>query len=102
MPRPQIRENARVAAFVLGASRTRYLVMREEDVWFITFNGEEFGPYRSEHESMLFATEPLTNSVNLAKTHKFSGSTRMVRQRRYGPTVSIPIRPRRRSRIARS
>ena len=49
MPRPQIRENARVAAFVLGASRTRYLVMRQEDVWFITFNGER--------EAMLFATD---------------------------------------------
>jgi hypothetical protein len=57
MPRPQIHDTARVAAFVLGASRTRYLVMRQEDVWFITFNGEEFGPYRSEREAMLFATD---------------------------------------------
>jgi hypothetical protein len=57
MPRPQIRDDARVAAFVLGASRTRYLVMRQEDVWFITFHGEEFGPYRSEREAMLFATD---------------------------------------------
>jgi hypothetical protein len=57
MARPQIRDDARVAAFVLGASRTRYLVMRQEDVWFITFNGEEFGPYRSEREAMLFATD---------------------------------------------
>ena len=51
MPRAQIHDTARVAAFVLGASRTRYLVMRQEDVWFITFNGEEFGPYRSEREA---------------------------------------------------
>ena len=50
-------DTPRVAAFVLGASRTRYLVMRQEDVWFITFNGEEFGPYRSEREAMLFATD---------------------------------------------
>ena len=57
MPRAQIHDTARVAAFVLGASRTRYLVMRQEDVWFITFNGEEFGPYRSEREAMLFATD---------------------------------------------
>jgi hypothetical protein len=57
MPRTQIRDNARVAAFVLGASRTRYLVMRQEDVWFITFKGEEFGPYRSEREAVLFATD---------------------------------------------
>ena len=57
MPRPHIHDDARVAAFVLGASRTRYLVMRQEDVWFITFNGEEFGPYQSEREAMLFAID---------------------------------------------
>ena len=57
MARPQIHDDARVAAFVLGASRTRYLVMRQEDVWFITFNGEEFGPYQSERQAMLFATD---------------------------------------------
>jgi hypothetical protein len=102
MSRAQIHDTARVAAFVLGASRTRYLVMRQEDVWFITFNGEEFGPYRSEREAMLFATDAAHKLGELGEEHKFSGSTRMVRQRRYGPTVSIPIRPRRRSRIARS
>jgi hypothetical protein len=37
--------------------RARYLVMRQQDVWFITFNGEEFGPYRSQREAMLFATD---------------------------------------------
>ena len=57
MPRPQIHDDARVAGFVFGASRTRYLVMRQEDVWFITFNGEEFGPYLSEREAMLFAVD---------------------------------------------
>jgi hypothetical protein len=44
---------------VLGASRTRYLVMRQDDGWFITFNGEEFGPYQSEREAMLFAIDKL-------------------------------------------
>jgi hypothetical protein len=57
MPRPHIRDDARVAALVLSASRTRYLVMRQEDVWFITFNGEEFGPYKSEREALLFAID---------------------------------------------
>jgi hypothetical protein len=57
MARPHIHDNARVAALVVGASRTRYLVMRQEDVWFITFNGEEFGPYQSEREAMLFAID---------------------------------------------
>jgi hypothetical protein len=57
MPRPQVHHDARVAALVLSASRTRYLVMRQEDVWFITFNGEAFGPYQSEREAMLFAVD---------------------------------------------
>ncbi len=57
MPRPHIHDDARVTAFVLGASHTRYLVMRQQDVWFITFNGEEFGPYQSECEAMLFAVD---------------------------------------------
>ena len=39
------------------SSRTCYLVMRREDVWFIAFNGEEFGPYRSEREALLFAID---------------------------------------------
>ena len=67
MPRPHIHDDARVAAFVLGASRTRYLVMRQEDVWFITFNGEEFGPYRSEREAMLFATDAGGVGLNLQR-----------------------------------
>jgi hypothetical protein len=57
MPRPHLHDDARIAAFVLGASRTRYLVMRQDDGWFITFNGEEFGPYQSEREAMLFAID---------------------------------------------
>ena len=50
MPRPQIRDDARVAAFCAGCMRTRYLVMRQEIYRYI-FNGEEFGPYRSEREA---------------------------------------------------
>jgi hypothetical protein len=57
MPGTHIHDDARLAAVVLGASRTRYLVMRQEDVWFITFKGEEFGPYQSEREAMLFAID---------------------------------------------
>jgi len=96
MPRTQIRDEARVAAFVLGASRTRYLVMRQEDVWFITFNGEEFGPYRSEREAMLFATPPIS-WANWGKTPRSSESMKTGRRSRFGPTVSTPILRRRRS-----
>ena len=57
MARPHAHDTARVAAFVPGAPRTRYLVVRQEDVWFIKFDGEEFGPYKSEREAMLFAID---------------------------------------------
>ncbi len=33
------------------------LVVRQEDVWFIKFDGEEYGPYQSEREAMLFAVD---------------------------------------------
>ena len=32
-------------------------MVRQEDVWFIKFDGEEYGPYQSEREAMLFAIE---------------------------------------------
>src|SRR6476660_9558811 len=97
MPRPQIRDDARVAAFVLGASRTRYLVMRQEDVWFITFNGEEFGPYRSEREAMLFATDAAHKLGELGEDTQVFRVDENGRRSRFGPTVSTPIPRRRRS-----
>ena len=50
-------ESARAPAFVSNRQRVRYLVTRQEDVWFIYFAGEEFGPYVSEREAMLFAVD---------------------------------------------
>jgi hypothetical protein len=44
-------------AFVSDRQRKRYLVVRQEDVWFIKFCGESFGPYISEREAMLFAVD---------------------------------------------
>ena len=35
----------------------QYEVARQEDVWFITFAGERFGPYKSEREAKLFAID---------------------------------------------
>ena len=49
--------NARDSPFVPGASRACYLVRRRQDAWFITFIGEEFGPYQSEGEAILFAVD---------------------------------------------
>jgi hypothetical protein len=37
--------------------RRSYLVLRRQDVWFIDFEGEEFGPYQSEREALLFAVD---------------------------------------------
>lgn len=44
---------------VLGRPRPRkrYVVARREDVWFIAFAGEEFGPYKTEREATLFAID---------------------------------------------
>jgi hypothetical protein len=35
----------------------RYLVVRQNDAWFIKFEDEEYGPYWSETEAMGFAVE---------------------------------------------
>ena len=57
MPGTHIAEDERIPASVEPASRTRYLVTRREDVWFIVFGGEEFGPYKTEREAKLFAID---------------------------------------------
>src|SRR6266851_8542482 len=57
MPGTDIQNHGRNPAFVEPRPRTRYLVMRREDVWFIVFGGDEFGPYKSEREAKLFAIE---------------------------------------------
>jgi hypothetical protein len=35
----------------------RYLVVRQNDAWFIKFEDEEYGPYWSETEAMGFAVD---------------------------------------------
>jgi hypothetical protein len=57
MPRPQIGDHARTPAFVPIGPRTRYLVVRRQDAWFISFGGQEYGPYQSEREAKLFAID---------------------------------------------
>ncbi len=57
MPRPLVEGTVPLAAIIPGAPRRRYLVMRRQDLWFIAFEGEEFGPYQSEREAMLFAVD---------------------------------------------
>jgi hypothetical protein len=57
MPRPHIDDHVTTVSIVPEGARTRYLVVRQEDVWFIKFDGEEYGPYQSEREAMLFAVD---------------------------------------------
>jgi hypothetical protein len=57
MPGTHLPNDARIQAFVPSRPRKRYLVTRREDVWFIAFNGEDFGPYLTEREAKLFAID---------------------------------------------
>jgi hypothetical protein len=57
MARPQLHHDTLAPAFVPGQPHTRYLVVHEADVWMIKFDGEEYGPYRSEREALLFAVD---------------------------------------------
>jgi hypothetical protein len=54
---PRINARARTQPVAPDHHRTRYVVVRQEDVWFIHFAGEEFGPYKTEREAMLFAID---------------------------------------------
>jgi hypothetical protein len=57
MTRPRLHDDTLAPTFIPGCPRTRYLVVRQDDVWFIKFDGEEYGPYNSEREAMLFAVD---------------------------------------------
>ncbi len=57
MPRPQFHEDTLAPAVLRGNARTRYLVVRQDDLWIIKFEGEEFGPYQTEREALLFAVD---------------------------------------------
>jgi hypothetical protein len=57
MPRPSLHHDTLAPAVIPGNPHTRYLVVRQDDVWFIKFDGDEYGPYRSEREAMLFAID---------------------------------------------
>ena len=48
---------SRTALIFHNRPRTRYWLERQEDVWFIRFDGTEYGPYKSEREAMLFAVD---------------------------------------------
>ena len=57
MPRPQLHDDTLAPAVISGHPHTHYIVVRQGDVWFIKFDGDEFGPYKAEREAMLFAID---------------------------------------------
>ena len=56
MPRPLMREPVPRTS-TPGTRRRRYLVMCRQNLWFIAFEREEFGPYQSKREATLFAVD---------------------------------------------
>ena len=57
MARPQLRDQTSVQPVFGGQPRTLYRVERQQDVWFIRFDGAGYGPYKSEREALLFAVD---------------------------------------------
>ena len=57
MPRPQLHDETPALPIVSGEPRARYLVVRREGLWFIKFDGKEYGPYKTDREAMLFAID---------------------------------------------
>ena len=39
----------------------RYFIVRNQDAWVIKYDEEEFGPYKTQSEAMLFAVEAAKN-----------------------------------------
>jgi hypothetical protein len=57
MPRVVTQDQQSPRAAASTAVRVRYLIVRQGGVWFIKFEGEEFGPYQTEREVVLFAVD---------------------------------------------
>jgi hypothetical protein len=39
----------------------RYFIVRNQDAWVIKYDDEEYGPYKTQSEAMLFAVEAAKN-----------------------------------------
>ena len=57
MSRPLLQGTIPPVAPMPGTSRRCYFVMRRQDLWFIAFEGDEFGPYKTKREALLFAVD---------------------------------------------
>jgi hypothetical protein len=57
MPRPQLSDESKAFLTIPDHACVRYLILRQQDVWFIKFDGAEYGPYKTERGAMLFAID---------------------------------------------
>jgi hypothetical protein len=57
MPRLNSADQAQVGLVARHPPLKCYYVVRQQDIWFIHFDGEEYGPYTSEREALLFAID---------------------------------------------
>ena len=57
MARPGPHHDTLAPAFLPVTPHKRYLVVRQENIWSIKFDGEEYGPYKTEREAILFAID---------------------------------------------
>lgn len=42
-------------------AHARYFIVRNQDAWVIKYDDEEYGPYKTQSEAMLFAVEAAKN-----------------------------------------
>jgi len=57
MAQSHTRSETPVAAARASGPHGRYLIVRHGEAWLIKFDGEEYGPYATEREAMLFAID---------------------------------------------
>jgi hypothetical protein len=57
MPRRDLHTDTLAPAVLPGRPHTRCLIVRQDQIWFIKFDGEEYGPYNTEREASLFAID---------------------------------------------
>ena len=62
-------------------SPTRYFLVQHDDAWMIKFADEEFGPYKSKSEAMLFAAGATDRLGSTASGSSIGDSSPESRQR---------------------
>ena len=57
MPRARLEDEVGTPDFLPCVSGRGYVLERSGGLWTIHFDGEKFGPYKTEREAMLFAID---------------------------------------------